>query len=336
MSNPPTSFTLNIDEIHAGSRLDSFVADAIGFCSRTFAAALIRDGQITVNGTTKKPGYLVKAGEIVTGTIDPPTTPTFTPQYIPLQILYEDDELLAVNKAPGMVVHPAPGHLQGTLANAIMHHCPDLAGISGSLRPGIVHRLDKDTSGVLVVAKTSLAMHHLSDQFKSRLVRKHYLALVYGMPQADTGSINLPVGRHPRDRKKMSTTTRTPRAALTYWQVRERYVGACLLELDIRTGRTHQIRVHCMSMGHPVIGDPVYGRRGDLQRFAQAAPDMEQVVRAYKRQMLHAWKLQINHPVNNEPLIFEAALPSDMAELIKQFRKGMQPRDFQSASNHPH
>jgi 23S rRNA pseudouridine1911/1915/1917 synthase len=333
MSNPPNSFTLHVGPLQVGNRLDSLVAAEVDHCSRTFAAALIREGRITVDGAVKKQGYPVKAGEIVTGTFDPPTTPTFIPQDIPLQILYEDDELLAVNKAPGMVVHPAPGHHQGTLANAIMHHCPDLAGISGSLRPGIVHRLDKDTSGVLVVAKTSLAMHHLSDQFKSRLVRKHYLALVYGLPQADSGSINLPVGRHPQDRKKMSTTTRTPRAALTYWQVRERYVGACLLELDIRTGRTHQIRVHCMSIGHPVIGDPVYGHRGDMPRLAQKAPDMERVVRACKRQMLHAWKLQINHPVNGEPLVFQAALPSDMTELINQFRKRMKPQDLDAASN---
>jgi 23S rRNA pseudouridine1911/1915/1917 synthase len=333
MSNPPDSFTLHVGPTQAGNRLDSLVAAEVDHCSRTFAATLIRKGRITVDGAVRKPGYPVKAGEIVSGTIDPPAIPTFTPQAIPLQILYEDDELLVVNKAPGMVVHPAPGHNQGTLANALMYHCPDLAGISGSLRPGIVHRLDKDTSGVLVVAKTSLAMHHLSDQFKSRLVRKHYLALVYGMPQTDSGSINLPVGRHPQDRKKMSTTTRTPRAALTYWQVRERFVGASLLELDIRTGRTHQIRVHCMSIGHPVIGDPVYGRRGDMQRLAQTAPDMAPVVRAYKRQMLHAWKLQINHPVHEQQLIFEAPLPSDMAGLIDEFRKRKKKQGSQSVSN---
>lgn len=320
MSNPPTSFSFLVDPIHAGSRLDRVVNAEVEHCSRSFAAILIRNGRIFVDGTIKKAGYAVKAGERITGTIDPPTTPAFTPQAIELDVLYEDDELLVVNKAPGMVVHPAPGHSQGTLVNALLNHCPDLSGISGSLRPGIVHRLDKDTSGVLIVAKTSLAMHHLSDQFKSRRVRKHYLALVYGLPPEDAGSIDLPIGRHPQDRKKMSVTTRSPRSALTHWQVLERYAGACLLKLDIRTGRTHQIRVHCMAMGHPVIGDPVYGRRGDLKRLAQVSPDMAQGVKSHRRQLLHAWKLQITHPVDGQTLMFQAPLADDMTDLIDRFR----------------
>ena len=163
--------------------MDTIIAIQIDNCSRSFAATLIRNGKITVDGRTKKPGYTVKVGEQIAGWIDPPQTPVFIPQDIALSILYEDDDLIVVNKTPGMVVHPAPGHSHGTLANALMYHCPDLAGISGSLRPGIVHRLDKDTSGVLVVAKTSLAMHHLSEQFKSRQVNKRYLALVFGAPK---------------------------------------------------------------------------------------------------------------------------------------------------------
>ena len=255
----------------------------------------------------------MKTGETINGKIDPPETQAFTAQDIDISVLHEDDEILVIDKAPGMVVHPAPGHSQGTLVNALMHHCPDLTGISGSLRPGIVHRLDKDTSGVLVVAKTSFAMQNLADQFKSRSVRKRYLAIVYGAPELDCGEIDLPIGRHPVDRKKMSVTTRSPRSALTYWHVRERYNGACLLELDIRTGRTHQIRVHCMAMGHPVVGDPVYGHRGDLKRFGLTNPEKEKLISSIRRQMLHAWKLRITHPVSGETLFFEAPLPEDMA-----------------------
>ncbi|WP_419656724.1 RluD: ribosomal large subunit pseudouridine synthase D [Desulfosarcina variabilis str. Montpellier] len=321
MSDLPTSFTFIVDSAHAGSRLDWGVADNVEHCSRSFAASLIRKQKVTVNGVVKKPGYVLKAGEHVTGTIDPPEETNVQAQDIQIDILYEDDEILVVNKAPGMVVHPAPGHAQGTLVNALMHHCSDLAGICGSLRPGIVHRLDKDTSGALVVAKTDLAIHHLSNQFKSRLIRKHYLALVFGVPTMDRGSVELPIGRHPQDRKKMSVNTRTPRTALTFWQVRERYNGASLLELDIRTGRTHQIRVHCTAIGHPLIGDPVYCRRGDRKRLAQLNPDMAILTEAITRQMLHAWKLQFAHPVNGNVLNIEAPLPEDMTELIDRFRE---------------
>ena len=181
MSNPPSSFLFRVDPVQAGIRLDALVAAEIDCCSRSFAATLIRQENIFVDGAVKKPGYPVKAGETVSGNISPPHELIFLPEDIPLDIIYEDTDLLVVNKVPGMVVHPSPGHRQGTLVNALMHHCPDLEGISGSLRPGIVHRLDKDTSGALVVAKNSRAMHHLAAQFKSREVRKHYLALVYGI-----------------------------------------------------------------------------------------------------------------------------------------------------------
>ncbi len=301
--------------------MDTIIAIQIDNCSRSFAATLIRNGKITVDGRTKKPGYTVKVGEQIAGWIDPPQTPVFIPQDIALSILYEDDDLIVVNKTPGMVVHPAPGHSHGTLANALMYHCPDLAGISGSLRPGIVHRLDKDTSGVLVVAKTSLAMHHLSEQFKSRQVNKRYLALVFGAPEADHGRIDFPIGRHPQDRKKMSVNSRTPRAALTYWQVRERYNGACLLEIDLRTGRTHQIRVHCRAIGHPLIGDCVYGRRGDIKHLGQLNPGMKPIVETVNRQMLHAWQLKISHPATEQWLTFNAPLPDDMTRLIDCFRE---------------
>lgn len=333
MSNPPSSFTFRVGHVQAGIRLDALVAAEIEHCSRSFAATLIRQGCITVDGSTKKPSYPVKAAETVSGKIAPPTVSNFLPENILLQILYEDPELLVVNKAPGMVVHPAPGHSGGTLVNALMHHCPDLAGISGSLRPGIVHRLDKDTSGALVVAKNSRCMHHLAAQFKSREVRKIYIALVYGIPRDDAGSLDDPIGRHPVDRKKMSVTTHTPRSALTHWRVREQFVGACLLELDIRTGRTHQIRVHCKTMGHPIIGDPVYGNRGDKKRLAAVSPELGRAVMALDRQMLHAWQLSFVHPVTAKRVIVEAPMPEDMIQLIDHFREVSfqigDDRDFQ-------
>lgn len=320
MSNPPSSFTFRVDSSQASVRLDTRVAAEIDHCSRSFAARLIRQGRITVDGCAKKPGYLLKAGETVFGEIPTPEPAVFQPEPIPLQILYEDVELLVVNKAPGMVVHPAPGHPGGTLVNALLHHCPDLAGISGSLRPGIVHRLDKDTSGALVVAKNSRTMHHLAAQFKSRKVHKHYLALVYGVPRNDTGSVDEPIGRHPVDRKKMSVTTHTPRSALTLWRVREQFTGTCLLELDIRTGRTHQIRVHCKSIGHPVIGDPVYGNRGDKKRLAVVSPELGRAVMSLDRQMLHAWRISFSHPATGARMTMEAPIPLDMSGLIDRFR----------------
>jgi 23S rRNA pseudouridine1911/1915/1917 synthase len=325
MSNPPSSFTFRVDHAQAGGRLDTLVASEVDHCSRSFAATLIRQGCILVDGSAKKPGYVVKAGEIVCGKIAPVETSAFLPENIPIHILYEDPDLLVVNKAPGMVVHPSPGHRSGTLVNALMHHCPDLAGISGSLRPGIVHRLDKDTSGALVVAKNSRAMHHLAAQFKSREVRKKYVALVYGNPREDTGSLEEPIGRHPVDRKKMSVTTRTPRSALTLWRVREQFKGACLLELDIRTGRTHQIRVHCKAMGHPVIGDPVYGFRGAKKRLALVSPVLGRAVMVLDRQMLHAWRLTFIHPLTQARMTMEAPMPLDMTALIDRFRKMSSP-----------
>lgn len=321
MSNPPPSFRFQVGPAQAGTRLDALVAGEIDHCSRSYAASLIRNGCILVDGEAKKPGYPVKATETVSGKIAPPETPSVLAEDIPLQIMYEDPDLLVINKAPGMVVHPAPGHSGGTLVNALMHHCTDLTGISGNLRPGIVHRLDKDTSGALVVAKNSRTMHHLAAQFKSREVRKHYLALVYGIPSLPEGRIDHPIGRHPVDRKKMSVNTRTPRPALTHWRIVEAFTGACLLELDIRTGRTHQIRVHCQSIGHPVVGDPVYGNRGDKKRLASISPELGLAVATVARQMLHAWRLSFIHPVTGARMNMEASMPVDMSGLIDRFKE---------------
>lgn len=317
MSNLPACFSFQVDAVHSGTRLDTLIAGHVDACSRSFAAALIRKGQVTVDGISRKPGYTVKTGEIVSGTVPLPASGDFFPEAIPLDILYEDQDLLIINKAPGMVVHPSPGHAGGTLVNALMHHCPELPGIPGSLRPGIVHRLDKDTSGSLVVAKNDRSMLYLADQFKARKVRKHYLAIVYGVTAADCGTIDLAIGRHPVERKQMSIDSRTPRTALTSWRVKSRFSGVTLLEVDIHTGRTHQIRVHCQAMGHPIIGDPIYGNREAKRKLAQAAPEVAKKVSAICRQMLHAWKIEIQHPADNRIITAQAPLPADMGDFIQ-------------------
>jgi 23S rRNA pseudouridine1911/1915/1917 synthase len=286
--------------------------------SRTRAAALIAEGAVQVDGEARKPGYRVREGDRVSVRVPVPRPPAaYLPEPIPLDVLYEDADLIAVNKPAGMVVHPAPGHFSGTLVNALLAHCPDLGGIGGELRPGIVHRLDKDTSGVLVAAKTAAAQEHLAAQFKKRSVQKTYLALAKGRFGEDSGKIDLPVGRHPTARKKMSTRSRRPRSADTRWRVKERLAGAALLEVAIRTGRTHQIRVHLAAVGRPVAGDPVYGGR---KKKSGASP-AECLLAEAGRQMLHAWRLGIVHPSTGQQMTFEAPLPEDFRELLEKLRR---------------
>ena len=240
---------------------------------------------------------------------------------LPLDILFEDRHLIVLNKPAGMVVHPSAGHPAGTLVNGLLHHCPDLEGIGAEKRPGIVHRLDKDTTGVLVVAKNSAAHQGLSAQFKARLVHKEYLALVAGVPDRANGTIDLPLGRHGQERKKMAVVGHGGREALTLWRVRERFNGAALLTVILKTGRTHQIRVHCLSMGHPIIGDPVYGQRRSVLRQARRLPALHDVINAAKRQMLHAHQLRFTHPFSEVELRFEAALPDDMQSTLDALRR---------------
>jgi 23S rRNA pseudouridine1911/1915/1917 synthase len=236
------------------------------------------------------------------------------PEAIPLKILYEDASLLVVDKPAGMVVHPAAGHSSGTLVNALLHYCRDLSGIGGVLRPGIVHRLDKVTSGLMVVAKSDHAHRGLAGQFKRHEVKKTYQALVYGDPKTDGGRIESAVGRHPTDRKRMSTQSRRGRSAVTVWRVRERYrVAAALLEVNIETGRTHQIRVHLTELGHPVVGDRVYGGAGRIRTVGDPAARAR--MKALDRQALHAWRLAFAHPVTGETMRFASPLPKDMADL---------------------
>jgi 23S rRNA pseudouridine1911/1915/1917 synthase len=313
------AFSIFVDPSAAGERLDVFLGARLPGCSRSFAAQLIAGGNVRVNEQPQKPSHRLKTGDAVTGRIPPPRPAGFLPEPIPLAILYEDAHIVVLNKPPGLVVHPAPGHYSGTLVNGLLYHCPDLGGIGSELRPGIVHRLDKDTSGTLVVAKDGAALEGLNAQFKDRTVQKTYLALVHGaMPTAE-GTIRLPIGRHPVDRKRMSVASRKTRSAETSWRVRRRFTGFSLLELDLKTGRTHQIRVHCAAVHHPIVGDPVYGKRRIGSRAysdSSQSHEINGLLADIRRQMLHAWRIGFVHPANGAALTFESPMPSDMQTLI--------------------
>jgi 23S rRNA pseudouridine1911/1915/1917 synthase len=297
-----------------GVRLDVFVPRKYPFFSRSRVKKLIDDGEIQVNGApVSKAGLKLRSGDIVEIAMREAQPSTVLAQDIPLQILYEDRHLLVIDKPAGMVIHPAPGHREGTLVNAILHHCDDLSGIGGVIRPGIVHRLDKETSGVLLVAKNDETHRHLSDQFKGHRVRKTYKALVFGSPREDEGVIALPVGRHPADRKKMSTNSRRGKEAVTRWRVVERYGEVTLLDVGIETGRTHQIRVHLSNLGYPVIGDRVYGGLGRLKSIKDVS--LRSRLSAMPRQALHAWRIGFTHPVEDREMEFTAPLPEDMRNL---------------------
>jgi 23S rRNA pseudouridine1911/1915/1917 synthase len=319
-----SSFSIRVRPSDEGQRLDVLLASLLSDCTRTFVTGLIADKHVRVDGRPKKPGYRVKSGENISGTIPAPVPIEFEPEPIPLDIIHEDDHIVVVNKQPGLVVHPAPGHFNGTLVNGLLYHCPNLVGIGGELRPGIVHRLDKDTSGTLVVAKNGAAHTDLSRQFKSRKVKKDYLALVHGHMESPTGSIKLPIGRHPVDRKRMSTVSPRGRTAETQWKTREKFKAFALLEVRLKTGRTHQIRVHCSSLHHPIVGDRVYGPRKPekvIVRDRQKSDKILQILKSVKRQMLHAWRLRFRHPHTGEAVSFESPLPEDMAATIQKIRQ---------------
>jgi len=316
------AFTILANESDQGRRLDAVVAAHLPGCSRSLAVNLITNHEILVDHQAKKPGYRVKYGDKILGRIPDPVQAEYKPEPIPLQILYQDSHIVVLNKQAGMVVHPAPGHSRGTLVNALLYHCPDLEGIGGEIRPGIVHRLDKDTSGTMVVAKNADALENLAEQFKRRAIQKIYLALVYGELRTDEGVIRLPIGRHPVHRKRMSTISRKGRTAETAWRVRKRFAGFTLLELTLKTGRTHQIRVHCATMGHPIVGDQVYRSRKWLKEkaglFSGESSTIAARLKAVSRQMLHAWRLGLTHPHTGEFMTFESPIPEEMAALMEE------------------
>jgi 23S rRNA pseudouridine1911/1915/1917 synthase len=300
---------LTVDDERAGERLDRYLADAVPGLSRSQAQRLIDDGHVRVEGRQAKANLALKAGDVIHVTLPEPTPTTAVAEDIPLPVLYEDSDIVVVDKPAGMVVHPAAGHSSGTLVNALLHHVDDLSGIGGELRPGIVHRLDKGTSGVMVVAKHDAAHEALAAQFEARKVEKEYVALVWGVVQAGR-RIDLPIGRDPKDRQKMSARSRRARSAVTRITRAEHLRGVTLCAVAIHTGRTHQIRVHLSAIGHPVVGDATYG--GVKARVAQ---DLRPVLRL-DRPFLHAARLAFDHPGDGRPLSFEAPLPADLQGLL--------------------
>lgn len=281
-----------------GQRLDKHLTGRLTDLSRSRLQDLIRDGHITLNGRATKASIALKPGDAISVTIPEATAVAVVAQDIPLEILFEDKDILVLNKPPGLVVHPAAGNPDGTLVNALLHHCDDLSGIGGEMRPGIVHRLDKDTSGCMVVAKNDIAHRRLSEAFAERRMSKIYLAAINGVPKEKSGRIQNLIGRHPVDRKRMAILyDGAGKEAITEWEQLSVYKDTALIRCKLLTGRTHQIRVHMKEgLGFPILGDPIYGH-----------PNRQKI--STPRLMLHAWKLSLHHPIHDQPMNFEATVP---------------------------
>lgn len=296
----------DVDEQFDNTRLDVYLTQVSPEFSRVNIQNMIKEEMILVNGKAKKANYKVKAGDVAKMMIAPPEVVDILPEDIPLNIIFEDEDMIVINKPRGMVVHPAPNLYSGTLVNALMYHCKDLSGINGEIRPGIVHRLDKDTSGVMVVAKNDFAHQNLAEQIGKHEAVKEYIALVHGKITEDKGSIETNIGRDVHDRKKMAVVTTGGKEAKTGFRVLERFINATLVECRLYTGRTHQIRVHMAYIGHPVIGDPKYcNSKNKFDISGQA---------------LHSHRLLLKHPRTGEEMEFTAPVPEDMEKLIKYFR----------------
>jgi 23S rRNA pseudouridine1911/1915/1917 synthase len=302
---------INLEVKQDGDRLDRYLSEELPNLSRSRIQQLIEQGHVQLNGkvcTIKKTA--VKAGDRISIEIPEAQPLELQAENIPLDILYEDDQMLILNKPAGLVVHPAPGHQDGTLVNAILAHCPNLPGIGGVQRPGIVHRLDKDTTGAIAIAKTELAHQHLQAQLKAKTARREYLGVVFGSPKMETGTIDLPIGRHPIDRKKMAVVPleQGGRAAVTHWKVKERLGNYTLMHFQLETGRTHQIRVHSAHIGHPIVGDPVYSSNRSVGVNLPG-------------QALHAWRLRVQHPVSGEWIEVTAPPPQTFMTLLEVLRR---------------
>jgi 23S rRNA pseudouridine1911/1915/1917 synthase len=299
-----------IAESEEGQRVD-FALAALAGISRSQARRWIEADRVRINGRAPRASSRVHGGDTLEATPVVPVASTLTPEAIPLAVLFEDDDLIVVDKPAGLVVHPAPGHPSGTLVNALLHHCGNLAGVGGVLRPGIVHRLDQGTSGVMVAAKNDAAHRALAEQFHDHHIEREYRALVRALPGAETGRVDRAIGRHPRDRKRMSVRSHRGRRAVTVWQVLQRFprAGRSWLAVLPETGRTHQIRVHLASVGMPLVSDPVYGRSKRTRLLLE-------------RPALHARLLGFDHPRSGERMRFEAPLPADLEELLAELAAG--------------
>lgn len=304
-----TEINLQVEE--QGERIDRYLSQQLSDLSRSRIQQLIEEGNVQLNDkvcTSKK--ITVQPGDRISLVIPEAKPLELEPEAIPLDILYEDDSLIILNKPAGLVVHPAAGHESGTLVNALLAHCPNLTGIGGVQRPGIVHRLDKDTTGAIAIAKTDQAHQHLQAQLKAKTARREYLGIVYGAPSAESGTIDQPIGRHPIDRKKMAVVPveKGGRPAVTHWQIRERLGNYTLMHFQLETGRTHQIRVHSAYVGHPIVGDPVYssGRSVGVNLPGQA---------------LHAWRLTLQHPLSGDWIEVTAPLPKTFTTLLEVLRR---------------
>jgi 23S rRNA pseudouridine1911/1915/1917 synthase len=304
----------------AGERVDSFLASQINDLTRSRVKELIKAGFVTVNDGSAKASYALKTGDRIGLVIPPPEESRLEPEKVDFSIVYEDQTLIVIDKPAGVVVHPAPGHSSGTLVHGLLEHCGDLSGIGGVLRPGIVHRLDKGTSGLMVVAKNDKAHEALAGQFKKGGVKKEYLALVHEAPRAPKGKIDLPIGRHPIHRKRMAVVRVAGKQALTLWEVKDRYRNKfALLQINLKTGRTHQIRVHLSHMGYPVVGDPVYGPKRVW--WKKNFPGVNKIHEVLVRQMLHAGRLAFVHPEKGELCKFETPIPEDMAGVMVALKR---------------
>ncbi|PWK12867.1 RluA family pseudouridine synthase [Tumebacillus permanentifrigoris] len=304
------TFTWTVEEEHAGERADKLITERVSEVSRSQVQELIEQEQVLVNDKKIKANYKVKTGDVVALTLPAPVEVKLEPEDIPLDVRYEDADVIVVNKARGMVVHPAVGHYSGTLVNALMFHCKDLSGINGEVRPGIVHRIDKDTSGLLMAAKNDNAHRNLSHQLKEHTVTRKYLAIVHGVIAHDLGTVDAPIGRHTVHRQQMAVLRENGREAVTHFQVLERLPKHTVVELKLETGRTHQIRVHMDFIGHPLVGDPKYGNQ-KRNRYGHLI----------EGQALHAQVLGFEHPRTGEYLEFSTDIPEEMQKLIDFLRQ---------------
>lgn len=302
-----SEYRFTVETEQENERLDKYLSSLLAECSRNYIQKLIKEGAVTVNEKTAKASSLLHVEDEVTITVPQPVLPEIQPQAIPLDVIYEDDDLIVINKPKNMVVHPAAGHFDNTLVNAVMYHCGDhLSGINGVMRPGIVHRIDKDTTGLLVVCKNDACHNDIAIQLKEHSIQRTYHAIVTGVLQENTGTVDQPIGRHPNDRKKMSVNQKNGKPAMTHYQVLERFSQYTYIKCNLETGRTHQIRVHMASLGHPLLGDELYGKKSN--RFKTDG------------QALHAKTLGFIHPSTKKPVLFDSPLPEYFEQILTVLR----------------